>query len=199
MLQTKKVVLVIAFIATLAIGVVIGLNVRKHTPAITESETTPTPSAYRELLSSEVRGIDADTIEGYLTGAGLGFALPAELNGYPGPRHVLDLASDLELTPEQREQIQSLFDEMESQAIELGQQTLDAEAELEQAFREKTISEDSLNTQLVEIGQLKARLRFVHLRTHLATVAILSQHQVMQYNALRGYGDMPAGHHNEHE
>jgi len=118
MLQTKKVVLVIAFIATLAIGVVIGLNVRKHTPAITESETTPTPSAYRELLSSEIRGIDPDTIEGYLTGAGLGFALPAELNGYPGPRHVLDLASDLELTSEQQEQIQSLFDEMESQAIE---------------------------------------------------------------------------------
>lgn len=199
MLQTKKIVLVIAFIATLTIGAVIGLNIGKHTPAITKSETIPTPSAYRELLSSEIRGIDPDTIEGYLAGAGLGFALPAELNGYPGPRHVLDLASDLELTPEQREQIQSLFDEMESQAIELGQQTLDAEAELEQAFREETISEDSLNTQLVEIGQLKARLRFVHLRAHLATIAILSQHQVVQYNALRGYGDMPVGHHNEHE
>ncbi|MEE8390439.1 MAG: hypothetical protein V3S14_06535 [Anaerolineae bacterium] len=102
MMQIKKTVLVIAFIATLTIGAAIGFNIEKigkHSLAITESETTPTPSAYRELLSSEIRGIDSDTIEGYLTGAGLGFALPAELNGYPGPRHVLDLASDLELVP----------------------------------------------------------------------------------------------------
>jgi hypothetical protein len=30
-----------------------------------------------------------------------GMAKLAELNGYPGPRHVLDLANELELTPNQ--------------------------------------------------------------------------------------------------
>ena len=55
----------------------------------------PTPSAYREFLDGEIRGIDPQTIAGYLAGEGLGMALPAELNGYPGPRHVLDLRSEL--------------------------------------------------------------------------------------------------------
>ena len=36
-------------------------------------------------------------------GRGMGMALPAELNGYPGPVHVLELADALGLTPEQRE------------------------------------------------------------------------------------------------
>lgn len=70
-------------------------------PVQAQAQPTPTPSAYGELLDTEIRGIDPATIEGYRTGAGLGMALPAELNGYPGPRHVLDLAAELELTSDQ--------------------------------------------------------------------------------------------------
>jgi len=150
-------------------------------------EATPTPSAYVDLLNTEVRGISPEDIEGYRTGAGLGFALPAELNGYPGPRHVLDLAAELELTAEQRDDVQALYDEMLPQAIDLGEQLLAAEAELELAFREETISDAALLAALETAEGLRADLRYVHLSTHLATIDILTFHQVRQYNTLRGY------------
>jgi Spy/CpxP family protein refolding chaperone len=161
---------------------------------------TPTPSAYAELLDGEIRGIDPDTVAGYLAGEGLGLALPAELNGYPGPRHVLELRAELDLTSEQKEQVQALFDAMQPQAVELGEAILAAEAALENDFRNRTIEEESLKSQLQQIGALQAQLRFVHLRTHLETVEILSPHQVRQYNSLRGYEQMPAGHdHQDHQ
>lgn len=159
-----------------------------------EQAITPTPSTYRDLLGSEIRGLDAQTIEDYRTGKGMGMALPAELNGYPGPRHVLDLADELDLTEEQVTQIQALFDEMQPQAIVLGEQILTAEAALEEAFRTQAVDENSLESQLQAIGVLDAQLRYVHLRTHLATIQILTPHQVMLYNSLRGYDDLPANH-----
>lgn len=162
--------------------------------ATVEQAATLTPSPYRELLDSEIRGIDDKTIEEYLTGKGMGLALPAELNGYPGPRHVIDLADDLELTSEQTAQVQALFDEMQAQAIALGEEVLAAEAALEEGFRQQTIEDSSLNAQLQAIAILQAELRFVHLSTHLATIEILSPHQVALYNSLRGYADMPMEH-----
>ncbi len=162
--------------------------------ALAEQASTPKPSAYRALLDTEIRGIDDQTIEDYLTGKGMGLALPAELNGYPGPRHVIDLAEDLELTTEQLNQIQALFDEMQPQAIALGEEILAAEAALEESFRAKSIDETNLASQLEALGELEAELRFVHLSTHLATIDILSSHQVMLYNSLRGYETMPADH-----
>ncbi len=152
-------------------------------------DSTATPSGYDSLLYTEIRGISEEDIEGYRTGAGLGFALPAELNGYPGPRHVLDFSDELKLNTDQLEEIQNLYDEMLPQAIALGEQILQAEAELELAFREETISIEYLADQLDLIGDLRADLRYVHLSTHLSTITILTSHQVQQYNVLRGYAD----------
>lgn len=159
-------------------------------------DSTATPSGYDSLLDTEIRGISEEDIDGYRTGAGLGFALPAELNGYPGPRHVLDLSDELDLDEQQLDEIQSLYDEMLLQAIALGEQILQAEAELELAFREETISTEYLADQLDLIGDLRADLRYVHLSTHLSTITILTTHQVQQYNVLRGYADEGhTGHH----
>ena len=186
------------FMAGIIVFLTVGCNTRHNDAVATVVEATPTLSAYRELLDAEIRGIDPAKIEGYLKGEGLGMALPAELNSYPGPRHVLDLADDLELSETQTEQMQVLFAEMQPQAIELGKQILAEEAELEQAFRDKTIDEDFLLQQLTNVSELEAQLRYVHLRTHLTTVEILSPHQVTLYDSLRGYGQMPADHqHNQ--
>ena len=200
-MQKKSIMILVVVTFTIALIVVstVVCNVQHNSSVAMASEATPTPSAYQSLLDTEIRGIDSKTIEGYLSGEGMGMALPAELNGYPGPRHVLDLAKDLELGNEQQEQIQGLFDDMQSEAIELGKQILREEADLEQAFREKTVDEDFLQAQLNKIGELKARLRYVHLRAHLATADILSHDQVMLYNSLRGYEDMPPSHqHHQH-
>ena len=177
------------------LGIITACSNQNATPA--EQTTPPTPSPYRDLLDSEIRGLADQTIEEYLTGKGMGLALPAELNGYPGPRHLLDLADDLDLTSEQTAQIQALFDEMQPQAIALGKDILTAEATLEEDFRQQTIDNNSLESQLQTIATLQAQLRFVHLNTHLATVEILSPHQITLYNSLRGYSDMPMDH-NQH-
>ncbi len=192
--RIKSIYLVSIFIVSVIALLTVGCNVQHNNSAATISDATPTLSAYGELLDTEIRGIDPATIEGYLNGKGLGMALPAELNSYPGPRHVLDLADDLELSEEQTKQMQALFDEMQAQAIELGKQILAEEAKLEQAFREKTIDEDFLQKQLTNVSELQTQLRYVHLRTHLTTVDILSQHQVVLYDTLRGYGEMPSDH-----
>jgi Spy/CpxP family protein refolding chaperone len=162
--------------------------------AASESSTPPTTSGYADLLDADIRGLDAETVEGYLTGKGLGYALPAELNGYPGPRHVLDAPDELELTDEQHAQIQELFDEMQADAIALGEQIVAAEAELEAAFRSGEIDDDTLRGRLDAIGVLDAELRFVHLSTHLATIDMLTEHQVVLYNEVRGYDDTDEGH-----
>lgn len=192
--RTRTVSLMMLAGALLLTGVWFGLAT--GAPAAAQAEPTPTPSAYRELLDTEIRGLSPETIDGYRNGAGMGMALPAELNGYPGPRHILDLADDLELTPEQHEQIQALFDAMLPVAIELGEQILTKEAELELAYRDGTIDDAFLHDHLVLIGQLEAELRYTHLRTHLSTIDILSPYQVTLYDVLRGYEDAPMDHSN---
>ena len=38
--------------------------------------------------------------------ASMGLALAGELNGYPGPKHVLELAAELDLSEDQRRAVQ---------------------------------------------------------------------------------------------
>ena len=54
-------------------------------------------------------------------GRGMGMAPPAELNGYPGPMHVLELADRLNLSAEQRQRVQQLYDAMKVEAIAVGE------------------------------------------------------------------------------
>jgi hypothetical protein len=54
------------------------------------SAQQPLISPYREQLASEIRGLTTKEIEDLREGRGMALARAAELNGYPGPRHVLD-------------------------------------------------------------------------------------------------------------
>ncbi|MEO0560470.1 MAG: hypothetical protein AAF125_00045 [Chloroflexota bacterium] len=187
-----KIAGIVAVLVVLGAVVLMNVLMPTHTTA---QDDTPTPSTYVDLLDTEIRGISPEDINGFRTGAGMGFALPAELNGYPGPRHVLDLAEELELTEDQLEAVEALYDDMLPQAIDLGEQLLRAEADLEIAFREGTIAAEDLQDALAQAEQIRADLRFVHLSTHLATIDILTFHQVRQYSTLRGYG---SGDHSGH-
>lgn len=185
-MKTKFALLIIANALIIGLGVALWGNT---TYAQDDNKPTPTPSGYVDLLDTEIRGLSPEQIEGYRTGAGLGMALPAELNGYPGPRHVLDLADELELTDAQYSEIQALYDAMLPVAIRLGEEILVMETELEEAFRTATIDEAFLQDQLTELSVLYSDLRFTHLRTHLATINILTPYQVDLYITLRGYMD----------
>ena len=132
--------------------------------------------------------IKVSNSEGYLGGKGMGLAKAAELNHYPGPRHVLDSAKKLELTESQIQKTQDLFNKMQSKAVKLGKQIVEKEKELDQLFAEGSINDGVLDEKLQEIGSLQAKLRYVHLSAHLEQKQILTKHQVMLYDQLRGYG-----------
>jgi Spy/CpxP family protein refolding chaperone len=127
-----------------------------------------------------------------LKGEGMGFAKAAELNGYPGPRHVLNLAAQLKLTPDQRQQVQAIFDQMNAAARPLGAEVVERERVLDQLFQKGEISPDRLRAETVSIAELQGRLRSVHLAAHLQTRALLTTDQIAMYQRLRSYGGQGA-------
>lgn len=153
------------------------------------------PYAGQEIRS--IKSLSADEVEALRSGRGMGFAKLAELNHYPGPRHVLDLADDLELTPSQLAESQEVFVEMQRSAVALGEELLDAEMNLNREFEHGTITPESLKSTLSEIGKIRAHLRYVHLEAHLRQRNLLSAKQIEKYDEVRGYGN-PAHDHNHH-
>ena len=145
-------------------------------------------SPYKGQQQRDIKALSQSDIEGYLGGKGMGLAKAAELNHYPGPRHVLDSAKKLELTESQIQKTQDLFNKMQSKAVKLGKQIVEKEKELDQLFAEGSINDGVLDEKLQEIGSLQAKLRYVHLSAHLEQKQILTKHQVMLYDQLRGYG-----------
>ena len=59
----------------------------------------------------------------------------AELNGYPGPAHVLALASQLGLKETQRQQVAAVFDRMSAAAKPLGAELITREQVLDTTAR----------------------------------------------------------------
>ncbi len=181
--------------ATLAAAVAAILVVH---PAAGQTGAGPQP--YSGLEQREIKALSAAEIDDYRNGRGMSLALAAELNGYPGPRHVLDLAGPLGLTPEQRSQTQALFDAMQREAAALGEEIVAREAELDAWFAGATAQADEIEALAVLIGHLNGRLRSVHLRTHLTMRVLLSPDQIAAYAELRGYRPRPedSSHHGPH-
>ena len=118
----------------------------------------------------------------------MGLALPAELNGYPGPSHILENADALGLSAEQRDRTKALFEAMKAEAMPVGERLIEQEAKLDRLFADRQITPASLNAATEEIGITQAHLRQTHLKYHLAMMDVLSPVQVERYRELRGYG-----------
>jgi hypothetical protein len=159
-----------------------------------DAERPAPASPYADQLSSPIRGLSAKEIGDLREGRGMGLARAAELNGYPGPRHVLDLRAELRLDEHSASSIQALFQRMQAQARELGAALLDGEAQLDRMFRDETITADELARRSASLAALYGQLRAVHLSAHLETKALLSSEQVARYDELRGYGAAGAPH-----
>lgn len=175
MKKPNRAILIRLFAATLPL--VLGANI-----VLAEKRS---PYAGEETRS--IKSLSVKEIRSLRAGAGMGFAKLAELNHYPGPKHVLAIADQLELSMAQRESTESLYNEMRQAAIKVGEQLIEAERRLDIMFRDASINEDLLENALLEIGELRARLRFVHLETHLQQRRILTGEQVEKYDAIRGY------------
>ena len=147
------------------------------------------------MQARPIKALSEQQVSDLGAGRGMGLALPAELNGYPGPSHVLELADKLDLTASQRESIKALFDSMKAEAIPLGARLIEQEAELDTQFASHTVTPESLKTSTASIAVTQGQLRDTHLKYHLSTVALLSADQVKQYSVLRDYEGQPTHHH----
>lgn len=128
-----------------------------------------------------------EAAEAYLSGDGMGLAKAAELNHYPGPKHVLELRSELALSTEQLEKTTRIHAEMKEAAVRLGREILDAEKRLDRMFADGEADEKRLSDLTGEIARLQGQLRAVHLRAHLQMKSVLSPEQVERYDRLRGH------------
>ena len=147
----------------------------------------PTESSYAGQQSRSIKALSEDEISGLRNGHGMGMAKAVELNHYPGPRHVLDLAEQLKLSEFQVRAAESLYTEMKELAVALGEQIIAEEGALDSLCASGGISEDELETRLLRIGELRGQLRFSHMRAHLRMRQRLSEEQVRMYDELRGY------------
>jgi hypothetical protein len=111
----------------------------------------------------------------------------AELNGYPGPRHILDLGKELGLTTVEKEYIIIIYNDMKREALKLGQEILQIEKTANKLFANKSISDSELQRLIIKSAGNYGKLRYIHLTTYLKMMDILSQEQIILYNTLRDY------------
>jgi Spy/CpxP family protein refolding chaperone len=155
-----------------------------------------TASPYAGQQRSAIKALSQADLDDLAAGRGMGLARAAELNSYPGPMHVLELAERLALSAEQRAATEILFARMNADARRLGAAIIEAEQALDRDFAARRIDDAALQAKLSRLAALNGELRYVHLRTHLAQAALLTPEQIRQYDALRGYagGAATLGH-----
>lgn len=169
---------------------------------VPKQSDSPSPYVGQELR--EIVSLSDTDLEALQAGSGVAFqgmAKLAELNGYPGPKHVLELQDDLSLSSEQQSAMEELFGVMQSAAVPIGERIIEEERKLDESFKQGLITSEQLSAGITESARLYADLRNVHLQAHLATVGILTEEQVDLYNELRGYTgiadpceNVPEGH-----
>jgi hypothetical protein len=150
--------------------------------------------ATHATMEAAMQTMSHDKIAGLLEGKGMGAAKAAEKNGYPGPKHVLELDDKLELTDAQKDEVTGIFTAAQADFRTLGKQVVEAEAAMNMAFADGTITDADLLTFVMASAEAQGMLRARHLAAHMATRTVLTDEQVSQYVELRsamgGHGKM---------
>lgn len=157
---------------------------------------------YAGLQNRAIKSLSDTDIQELRRGGGWGLALAAELNGMPGPTHLLELKDQIPLTEEQVTKTRALVDDMRKAAIPTSERLIAAETALDTAFAQGGVDEASLRGLLAQAESARAELRFIHLSQHIKTVQYLRPEQIKRYNVLRGYAEdpcknIPEGHNPE--
>lgn len=139
-----------------------------------------------------IKALSDDDMTALSQGRGMGFAKAAELNGYPGPMHVIELSRRLELTPEQLSRSERLLKDHKARARDMGTQLIDAERALDRLFADRQADAAAVEAATRRVGELNAALRAEHLKTHLEQTALLNPQQIARYQTLRGYDNAAA-------
>jgi hypothetical protein len=143
--------------------------------------------SYAGEQSRDIKALSNEEVQGYLAGAGMGFARAAELNRYPGPMHVLEHGDALALSPQQRASLTLLMSRHKQEARALGAEVVRLERELDALFSSRSATAAGVDGQLAQIGAAQARVRGSHLKTHIEAAALMTPAQIERYAQLRGY------------
>src|SRR6266571_3481606 len=106
-----------------------------------------TASPYTGQEQRAIKALSDEEIRDLLEARGMGLAKAAELNSYPGPLHVLQLAAELGLSDAQRKATDSLYANMRQRALSIGRQIIEAERALDRAFVNGQIEPAMLRSQ----------------------------------------------------
>src|SRR5882724_3029275 len=87
--------------------------------ALSSTAMAQSSQPYSGMQSRPIKALSDQQVADLKAGRGMGLALAAELNGYPGPSHLLELSDKLNLSTDQRAAIQRLFDSMKAEAVPL--------------------------------------------------------------------------------
>lgn len=170
----------------LRIALLAGLSL---SAAVAQAQHQP----YAGDAGREIRALSPDEVKQYLSGAGMGYAKAAELNHFPGPLHVLELADKLGLTPVQRAGVKRLMEAHKAEARAIGVNLVEAERALDALFRSGKVGPDALAGAVHAAAAAAGEYRLSHLETHRRLRALLSAEQVERYDELRGYAKPAAG------
>lgn len=160
--------------------------------ALSVTAAAQEPSSESADQDDSIKSLTGRDLQGLRNGQGMGAGRVAELNGYPGPRHVLELANELELSDGQIEQTQLAFAEMRSAAMAAGAEIIEAERSLDARFAAHDVDPESVAATIGEIGAMRAGLRYIHIEAHMKMREILTDAQIEAYGLLRGeaHGEM---------
>ncbi len=144
-------------------------------------------SKYSGQQAREIKSLSQADIKELKRGGGWGLAKPAELNGLPGPSHVLEMKDDLHLDEKQISEITDIFNRMNSRAVYISKKFIKAEQHLDYLFKTERMNETKLLDVLKISSKARQELRYIHLAAHLKTSRLLSGDQIQSYNSARGY------------
>src|SRR5262249_60258523 len=122
-----------------------------------------TTSPYTGQEQRAIKALSDEEIRDLLEARGMGLAKAAELNSYPGPLHVLQLANERGLSDAQRKATDSLYANMRQRALSIGRQIVEAERTLDRAFANAATEPATLPSQIRAIAPLHGELLYAHL------------------------------------
>jgi Spy/CpxP family protein refolding chaperone len=158
----------------------------------------PPTQPYAGQHTRAVASLSDEDVSGFLDGRGMGLAKSAELNGHPGPMHVLELAEQLKLTPEQRQLVEAAFARMKAKAKALGDAYIAAEKAVDQAFKSGRADAAEVAARVAEANRLLGEVRLSHLLAHVEITPALTPEQRARYAELRGYAGGSTHQHHKH-
>lgn len=138
-------------------------------------------------------GVSQQEKEALLKGAGLGAGMIAMMNGYPGPKHVLEMGDELGLTAEQRESIGKTYGKVKAESVELGTELVEKDEKLTALFASGSVTAGEVEKLSREIGELQGRVRATHLNAHVETFDALTPAQREQLSSMQGMHQMHQG------